>query len=45
MSRRHPAYKMASLVLGGNIVRSELGIPAAECPAADDRYSLVVTEG
>ncbi len=36
---------MASLVLGGNIVRRELGIPAAECPAADDRYSLVVTGG
>ena len=43
MSRRHAAYKMASLVLGGNMVRRELGIPAADCPAADDRYSLVVT--
>ena len=43
MSRRHAAYKMVSVVLGGNIVRRELGIPEADCPAADDRYSLVVT--
>ncbi|HEY7201835.1 MAG TPA: cobalamin-independent methionine synthase II family protein [Candidatus Dormibacteraeota bacterium] len=45
MSRRHAAYKMASLVLGGNLVRRELGIPEAECALADDRYSLVVTDG
>ena len=45
MSRRHSAYKMVSLVLGANIVRRELGLPAAEVPAADDRYSLVVTSG
>ena len=42
MSRRHAFYKMVSLVLGTNIVRSELGLPEAECLAADARYSLVV---
>ncbi|MDX1403696.1 MAG: cobalamin-independent methionine synthase II family protein [Woeseiaceae bacterium] len=44
MSRRHARYKMASLVQGTNIVRKELGLPQAECLAADDRYSLTVTE-
>ena len=43
MSRRHASYKMVSLVLGANMVRGELGIPEADCLAADDRYSLVVT--
>ncbi len=42
MSRRHAFYKMVSLVLGTNIVRRELGVPEAPCPAADGRYSLVV---
>ncbi len=42
MSRRHAFYKMVSLVLGTNIVRKELGFPEAKCPAADERYSLVV---
>jgi 5-methyltetrahydropteroyltriglutamate--homocysteine methyltransferase len=42
MSRRHALYKMVSLVQGTNIVRKELGVPEAECLAADDRYSLVV---
>jgi 5-methyltetrahydropteroyltriglutamate--homocysteine methyltransferase len=42
MSRRHAFYKIVSLVLGTNIVRKELGIPEAECLAADERYSLVV---
>jgi 5-methyltetrahydropteroyltriglutamate--homocysteine methyltransferase len=32
-----------SLVLGTNIVRGELGIPEAECLAADPRYSLIPT--
>ena len=41
MSRRHARYKMISLVLGTNIVRKELGLPLAECIAADERYSLV----
>jgi hypothetical protein len=27
-------------VLGTNIVRKELGLPQAECLAADQRYSL-----
>jgi 5-methyltetrahydropteroyltriglutamate--homocysteine methyltransferase len=44
MSRRHARYKMVSLVQGANIVRKELGLPEAECSAADDRYSLTVTE-
>ncbi len=42
MSRRHAAYKMVSMVLGTNVVRKELGVPEAECLAADKRYSLVV---
>jgi 5-methyltetrahydropteroyltriglutamate--homocysteine methyltransferase len=43
MSRRHARYKMIALVQGTNIVRKELGLPEAECPAADGRYSLTVT--
>jgi 5-methyltetrahydropteroyltriglutamate--homocysteine methyltransferase len=43
MSRRHAFYKMVSLVLGTNMVRKELGFPEAECMAADERYSLVVS--
>ena len=42
MSRRHAFYKIVSLVLGTNIVRKELGLPLAECRAADERYSLVM---
>ena len=42
MSRRHARYKMVALVQGTNIVRKELGLPEAECLAADERYSLVV---
>ena len=42
MSRRHAYYKMVAMVLGTNIVRKELGLPEAECLAADPRYSLVV---
>jgi hypothetical protein len=30
-------------VLGTNMVRKELGLPEAECLAADPRYSLVAT--
>ena len=44
MSRRHARYKMASLVQGANMVKRELGLPEAECLAADGRYSLVPTE-
>ncbi len=40
MSRRHATYKMVAMVLGTNIVRKELGLPEAECLAADARYSL-----
>ena len=43
MSRRHAAYKMASVVLGGNIVRRELGVPEAECLLAEPGYSLIRT--
>jgi len=42
MSRRHAYYKIVALVLGTNMVRKELGLPQAECLAADPRYSLVV---
>lgn len=41
MSRRHAAYKMVSLVLGANLVRRELGVPPAECLAAESSYSLI----
>ncbi|MBO0713312.1 MAG: cobalamin-independent methionine synthase II family protein [Acidimicrobiales bacterium] len=41
MSRRHATYKMVSLVLGANLVRLELGVPPAECLAAEGRYSLI----
>ena len=43
MSRRHAYYKMVSMVLGTNLVRAELGLPEAECLAADPRYSLIRT--
>jgi 5-methyltetrahydropteroyltriglutamate--homocysteine methyltransferase len=42
MSRRHAFYKTVALVQGTNIVRKELGLPVAECLAADPRFSLVV---
>jgi 5-methyltetrahydropteroyltriglutamate--homocysteine methyltransferase len=42
MSRRHAFYKMVALVQGTNMVRKELGLPEAECLAADPRFSLVV---
>jgi hypothetical protein len=32
---------MVAMVLGTNIVRGELGLPEAECLAADPRLSLV----
>ena len=40
MSRRHAQYKMVAMVLGTNMVRRELGLPEADCLAADPRYSL-----
>src|SRR5437588_7083703 len=43
MGRRHANYKMVAMVLGTNIVRKELGVPQAECLAADERYSLTAT--
>ena len=42
MSRRHAYYKIVAMVLGANMVRKELGLPLADCLAADPRYSLVV---
>ena len=42
MSRRHAFYKIVALVQGTNIVRKELGLPVAECLAADPRFSLVL---
>jgi 5-methyltetrahydropteroyltriglutamate--homocysteine methyltransferase len=44
MGRRHAAYKMVSMVLGTNIVRKELGLPEAQCLAAEGRYSLTVAD-
>jgi len=44
MTRRHARYKMVALVQGANIVKQELGLPQADCLAADGRYSLVPTE-
>ena len=41
MSRRHAFYKIVALVQGTNIVRRELGLPVADCLAADPRFSLV----
>lgn len=41
MSRRHALYKMASLVMGTNRVRKEIGVPEAACLIADPRYSLI----
>jgi 5-methyltetrahydropteroyltriglutamate--homocysteine methyltransferase len=43
MSRRHAFYKMVALVLGANILRKELGLPEAECRAADPALSLIPT--
>ena len=40
MSRRIAFYKMVSIVRGANIVRRELGLPEAPCPAADSRFAL-----
>ncbi|MEO8258266.1 MAG: cobalamin-independent methionine synthase II family protein [Acidobacteriota bacterium] len=40
MSRRIAFYKMVSIVRGANIVRKELGLPEAECLAANPRYAL-----
>jgi 5-methyltetrahydropteroyltriglutamate--homocysteine methyltransferase len=41
MSRRHAFFKMVALVQGTNMVRRELGLPEAECLAADPRLSLL----
>ena len=41
MSRLHAFYKMVALVRGTNIVRRELGLPAADILAADPKGSLI----
>jgi 5-methyltetrahydropteroyltriglutamate--homocysteine methyltransferase len=41
MSRRHAFYKMASIVLGTNLVRRELKLPEAQCLAAEPGYSMI----
>ncbi len=40
MSRRHAFYKVAAIVQGTNLARRELGLPEAECLAADLRFNL-----
>jgi hypothetical protein len=35
---------MVSMVLGTNMVRHELGLPEADCLAADERYSFTTVE-
>ena len=44
MSRMHAFYKMVALTRGTNIVRKELGLPQAECLAADQRYTLTAAK-
>ena len=41
MSRLHAFYKMVALVRGTNIVRRELGLPAADILAADPKGSFI----
>ena len=40
MSRRIAFFKMVSIVRGANIVRRELGLPEAQCLAADPQFAL-----
>ena len=40
MSRRHAFYKVVAIVRGTNIIRTEAGVPVAECLAAEERYIL-----
>jgi 5-methyltetrahydropteroyltriglutamate--homocysteine methyltransferase len=40
MTRRIAFYKMVAIVRGTNIVRRELGLPEAECRAADATYAF-----
>jgi 5-methyltetrahydropteroyltriglutamate--homocysteine methyltransferase len=40
MSRRIAFFKMVSIVRGTNIVRRELGLPEAQCLAADPQFAL-----
>jgi len=44
MSRRHAFYKVVAIVLGANLVRRELGLPPAQCLAAESRYSMIEAE-
>lgn len=40
LTRRVSFFKMAAIVRGTNIVRKELGLPEAECIAADPNYQI-----
>jgi 5-methyltetrahydropteroyltriglutamate--homocysteine methyltransferase len=40
MSRAHALAKMIAIVRGTNIVRRELGLPEADIPAGDTRFTL-----
>ncbi len=44
LTRRVSFFKMAAIVRGTNIVRKELGLPEAECPAADPGYQIAEEE-
>lgn len=44
LTRRVSFFKMAAIVRGTNIVRRELGLPEAECPAADPGYQIAEAE-
>ena len=44
LTRRVSFFKMAAIVRGTNIVRRELGLPEAECPAADPGYQIAEEE-
>lgn len=45
MTRRIAFYKMVAIVRGTNIVRSELGLPEAQCRAADPTYAFGTPTG
>jgi len=40
MTRTHAYYKMIAMTRGANLVRRELGLPAANIPAASDQLAL-----
>ncbi|MFQ5691988.1 MAG: hypothetical protein ACE5IM_02945, partial [Nitrospinota bacterium] len=40
LSRRVAFFKMVAITRGTNIVRKELGLPPAECVAADPKFQF-----